>query len=93
MDLYRQEHNTMYKSGVKGEDGHGELLFSMLDKFIEQKFCIQADVEKMGIGTILDQFFEKSVLLNVQELGYEDAGTFKTRAKPEDVNSLKKMWR
>ncbi len=81
VDAYRQAHTQLYsKPWHKGvSEEHTPLLDKMLDELKKQGFT-------------LDEFFDASEELNIQELGFKDRADFKVRCKDTDREALGRMW-
>lgn len=82
VDAYRTAHTALYKKpwhkGIPGE--HTPLLNIMVKAF-----------KGLGFNTI-QEFFDASELLNIQELGFVDREDFERRATKADREALRRMW-
>jgi len=83
VDAYREAHIQLHSQpwhkGVPEE--HTPLLNTMLGK-----------LKRQGFNTI-QEFFDDSDLLNIQELGFTDREDFKAKAKDIDRETLELKWR
>jgi hypothetical protein len=82
VDAYRADHAKLYDKpwhrGIPEE--HTPLLNNLL-----------ADLKGQGF-TSLDEFFDASEELNIQELGFADKKDFETKATEADRQTLDRMW-
>jgi hypothetical protein len=82
VDAYRADHAKLYSKpwhrGIPEE--HTPLLDNLL-----------ADLKGQGF-TSLDEFFDASEKLNIQELGFADKKDFETKATEADRQTLDRMW-
>jgi hypothetical protein len=82
VDTYRADHAKLYDKpwhrGIPEE--HTPLLNNLL-----------ADLKGRGF-TLLDEFFDASEELNIQELGFADKKDFETKATEADLQTLDGMW-
>jgi hypothetical protein len=83
VDAYRVDHAKLYeKPWHKGiPEEHTPLLNNLL-----------ADLQGRGF-TSLDEFFDASEELNIQELGFASREDFEARATEADREALEGMWR
>lgn len=83
VDAYRADHARLHDKpwhrGIPEE--HTPLLNELL-----------AEIKKQGL-TSLDEFFDASEELNMQELGFKDRMDFETKATEADREALEGMWR
>ena len=82
VDAYRQAHAQLCSRGWhKGiPEEHTPLLNKML-----------TIVSRQGFSS-LNEFFDASEELNIQELGFKDREDFETRCKDADRQALDRMW-
>ena len=82
VDAYRIAHANLYLAGWhKGiPEGHTPLLEKML-----------VDLKKQDFNS-LDEFFNASEELNIQELGFKDRADFDGRCTDADREALNWMW-
>jgi len=82
VDAYRISHSKLYEGGWhKGiPEEHTPLLGIMRKVLQEQGFWY------------LQDFFDTSELLNIQELGFKDRADFDARAPDTDREALDRMW-
>jgi hypothetical protein len=82
VDAYREAHHQLHLQpwhrGIPQE--HTPLLDNLL-----------ADLKGRGF-TLLDEFFDASEELNMQELGYIDRQHFTANATDTDSQALEEMW-
>ena len=82
VDAYREDHVKLYSKpwhrGIPEE--HTPLLNGLSAKLKERGF------------DSLDQFFDDSEELNMQELGYKDRQDFEGKAIDADREALERMW-
>jgi hypothetical protein len=82
VDAYREAHRQLYSKpwhrGIPEE--HTPLLNNLL-----------ADLKGRGF-TSLDQFFDASEELNIQELGFASREDFELKASAADREALEGMW-
>ena len=82
VDAYRTAHTALYSQGWHNgiPEEHTPLLNIMLGAF-------------KGLGfNSLDEFFDASELLNIQELGFENKEDFKARTIEADREAIDRMW-
>ena len=82
VDAYRSAHMRLYAQGW--HKGIPEEHISLLETLTKA-------LNKLGF-TSLDQFFNASDELNVQELGFKDRLDFETSATDKDRQALEGMW-
>ena len=82
VDAYRADHAKLYsKPWHKGiPEEHTPLLDNLL-----------ADLKGQGF-TSLDEFFDASELLNIEELGFTSREDFEAEATEADREALEGMW-
>jgi len=82
VEAYRTAHTKLYEKGWhKGiPEEHTPLLNIMLGAF-----------KGLGFNTI-DEFFDASKLLNIQELGFADREDFEDKATKTDRELLRSKW-
>ena len=82
VDAYRTAHIKLYERGWHKDipEEHTPLLNIMLGAFKGQGF------------NSIQEFFDASELLNIQELGFADREDFKARATDADRQNLEEMW-
>ena len=83
VEAYRLAHRALYAQpwhrGIP--EAHTPLLNSLLNKLSAKGFAS------------LREFFDTSVELNIQELGFADKDDFEARAGDADREALEGMWR
>ena len=83
VDAYRADHARLYDKpwhrGIPEE--HTPLLAQLLAELKEQGF------------SFLEEFFNASDELNIQELGFASKGDFEARATEADRETLSGMWK
>ena len=82
VDAYRTAHAQLYEGGWhKGvSEEHTPLLNIMLGAFKGLDF------------NSIEEFFDASEELNIQELGFKDRTDFEARCKDADREALDRMW-
>lgn len=94
VEAYRQAHAALHKRpyyrGIHA--GHTPLLEVQVAK-LEQIGWQSSHTDFESRKTeVLEKFFSDSMLLNVQELGYEDMEDFRKNATKEDREALRDKW-
>jgi len=77
-EAHRQLHSKPWYKGIPKE--HTPLLNSLL-----------AELENKGFSS-LQEFWDASEELNIQELGFESRADFEARATKSDSEALERMW-
>lgn len=92
VEKYRNAHDQMYVDFKGRQDTDTQIkIFGDLLKELEIYGFI-AEKEQPPHEAI-SVFFDKSLLYNVQELGYEDYDDYKTNSSLNDKETLQTMWK
>ena len=92
VEKYRNAHDQMYVDfkGRQDLDTQAQIFDTFLKDLGDQGFVIS---DQETPSNAIDRFFDKSVLYNVQELGYKDYDDYMAKVSLSDKETFETMWK